>query len=152
MGFSQIQDRSAIQAATSGRIGKPSGLVREAPSVQPVCTEKNNLAETRVAEYTVTSEMSGNTSVSWRCLKMTQVTVELPDEAMTALRDDPEHLRNDVKLAAAVTWYQEGRVSQEVAARIAGLDRTDFLLTLARLGRNSFVVEVDDLERELSRG
>ena len=83
---------------------------------------------------------------------MTQVTVELPDEAMTALRDDPEHLRNDVKLAAAVTWYQEGRVSQEVAARIAGLDRTDFLLTLARLGRNSFVVEVDDLERELSRG
>lgn len=83
---------------------------------------------------------------------MTQVTVELPDEAVTALRDDPGHLKQDLSLAAAATWYQAGRVSQEVAAKIAGLDRTDFLLSLARMGRDSFVVDFDDLERELRRG
>ena len=83
---------------------------------------------------------------------MTQVTVDLPDEAVTALRDDPDHLKQDLSLAAAVSWYQAGRISQEVAASIAGLDRTDFLLSLARMGRDSFIVDFADLERELSRG
>ena len=113
---------------------------------------KTDLATASEPVYTMSHRRGKCASAIERCPKMTQVTVELPDEAMTALRDDPDHLQKDVKLAAAVTWYQEGRVSQEVAARIAGLDRTDFLLMLARLGRDSFAVEPDDLERELRRG
>ena len=55
-------------------------------------------------------------------------------------------------LAASVHWYQQGRISQEWAAKIAGMDRTDFLLTPARMGRDSFVVDFDDLDDELARG
>jgi hypothetical protein len=33
-----------------------------------------------------------------------------------------------------------------------GLDRTDFPLALARLGKDSFGVDFDDLDRELARG
>ena len=56
------------------------------------------------------------------------------------------------RFASAATWYREGRVSQEMAASIAGLDRIDFLLTLARLGQESFVVDLADLDRELENG
>jgi hypothetical protein len=37
-------------------------------------------------------------------------------------------------------------------AGVAGLDRTDFLLALAREGVDAFAVDVDDLKRELGRG
>jgi predicted HTH domain antitoxin len=64
----------------------------------------------------------------------------------------PDELGPELRLAAAVQWYSHGRISQEWAAQIAGLDRTDFLLALARLGRDSFGVDFDDLDRELARG
>ena len=55
-----------------------------------------------------------------------------------------------MRLAAAVTWYRQGKVSQEVAARIAGLDRTDFLLALARM-REILFGRFRDLDKELWR-
>ncbi|MEW6218712.1 MAG: UPF0175 family protein [Thermodesulfobacteriota bacterium] len=67
-----------------------------------------------------------------------QVCVEVPDAALAALRTEPEDFIRQVLFLAAARWYEQGRVSQEVAARIAGLDRTDFLLALARAGLDSF--------------
>jgi predicted HTH domain antitoxin len=83
---------------------------------------------------------------------MTTLTLELPDDIFAAMRSAPDQFKRDMRVAAAVTWYQEGRISQEMAASIAGLDRTDFLLVLARSGRSSFTVDFDDLDKELTRG
>jgi predicted HTH domain antitoxin len=83
---------------------------------------------------------------------MTQVHIELPEAVHAVLHCAPEKLNRELRLAAAVQWYQQGRVSQEWAATIAGLDRTDFLLALARMGKDSFQVDFDDLDRELARG
>jgi predicted HTH domain antitoxin len=83
---------------------------------------------------------------------MKTLTLDLPDGVFAATRNDPDHFKREMRVAAAVTWYQEGRVSQEMAASIAGLDRTDFLLVLARSGHDSFVVDFDDLDKELARG
>ena len=44
------------------------------------------------------------------------------------------------------------KISQENAAQVAALDRTDFLLALARDGEDALVVDFADLERELQRG
>ena len=55
-------------------------------------------------------------------------------------------------MSGVLQWYQQGRISQEWAARIAGMDRTDFLLALARMGKDSFTVDFDDLDREVARG
>ena len=57
-----------------------------------------------------------------------------------------------MRLAAAIHWYKRGEVSQEKAAQVAGLDRTDFLLALAREGEDAFAVDLADLEKELQRG
>ena len=83
---------------------------------------------------------------------MTTLSISLPEEVLGALRCDPAQLGREMRLAAAATWYEEGKVSQEVAAWVAGLDRTDFLLALSRMGRDSFGVDFDDLDRELNRG
>jgi predicted HTH domain antitoxin len=83
---------------------------------------------------------------------MTTLTLELPENVLAALRFSPADFPKEMRLAAAVTWYEDGKVSQEVASQIAGLCRTDFLLALARMGRDSFRVDLADLERELARG
>ena len=83
---------------------------------------------------------------------MTQLTIELPETVYSALHCSPKELDKEMRLAASVHWYQQGRISQEWAAKIAGMDRTDFLLALARMGKDSFVVDFDDLDNELSRG
>ncbi len=57
-----------------------------------------------------------------------------------------------MRLAAAIHWYEHGAISQEKAAQVAGLDRTDFLLALTREGSDAFIVDIKDLKRELDRG
>ena len=83
---------------------------------------------------------------------MTKVTLELPDEAISALRRSPEEFVSELRLAGAIHWYERGLVSQEKAAQIAGLDRTDFLRALAREQVDVFGVDTDELEREIGRG
>ncbi len=83
---------------------------------------------------------------------MTHINVELPETIHSVLHCSPTELGKEVQLAAALQWYQQGRVSQELAANIAGLDRTDFLLMLARLKKDSFQVDFEDLDHELARG
>jgi predicted HTH domain antitoxin len=82
---------------------------------------------------------------------MATVTLDLPEDVFSALRKSPEDFGRELRLAAAIHWYSRGQVSQERAASIAGLDRTDFLLALAREGVDAFVVDFEDLERELAR-
>jgi predicted HTH domain antitoxin len=83
---------------------------------------------------------------------MATLTLHLPEDVFSALRRSPEEFGRELRLAAAIHWYQRGQISQEKAAQIAGLDRTDFLLALAREGVDAFVVDFADLERELERG
>ncbi len=82
---------------------------------------------------------------------MTQLCIELPEALPAVLHCSADELERELRLAAAAQWYQYGRISQEWAAAIAGLDRTDFLLALARMGKDSFQVDFEDLDRELSR-
>ncbi len=83
---------------------------------------------------------------------MTEITLRMEEDVFAALRRSPEEFVRELRLAAAIHWYERGEISQEKAAAIAGLDRTDFLLELARRGENAFVVDFADLEKELQRG
>lgn len=82
---------------------------------------------------------------------MTTVTMDLPESVLSALRCTPDDLSEEMRLVAAATWYEQGKISQEVAAQVAGLNRTGFLLGLARTRRDSFQVDPEDLDRELDR-
>lgn len=82
---------------------------------------------------------------------MTHIHLELPAGISFALRCRAEDLREEARLALAAHWYSQGRLSQERAAEVAGLDRADFLLALSRMGKDVFQVDFDDLDRELAR-
>lgn len=67
-----------------------------------------------------------------------RVTLEVPDEALDALRQDPAAFARELRIVAAVKWYEVGRLSQGSAAELAGLSRAAFLEALAQLGVSPF--------------
>jgi len=80
---------------------------------------------------------------------MTSVEVTFPDSLLAALRKAPHEVAHEVRVAASIHWYQQGAISMERAAEFAGLGRADFLAELARRHVDVFVVEEEDLAREL---
>ena len=64
---------------------------------------------------------------------MKRIEIDLPDEAFAGLDCESGELAANFFAAAAAKWYELGRVSQEVAAQIAGVSRSEFLIVLSRL-------------------
>jgi len=83
---------------------------------------------------------------------MPEVTINLSEEVLSTRRLPAEDFVRDMRKAAAIYWYQKAEISQEKAAQIAGLNRRDFLAALAREQVDVFVVDFDDLQRELNCG
>lgn len=83
---------------------------------------------------------------------MPSVTVELPLEALSALRLDPESFVAEMRVAAAVTWYERERLSQSKAAQVAGLSRADFLAALDRYGVTPFQYDAGTILRQAEGG
>jgi len=83
---------------------------------------------------------------------MTLVSMDLPESVFSALRLSPAEFGRELRVAAAIHWYEVGRISQELAAQVAGLSRARFLDELSRAKADVFVVDFDDLTRELRLG
>lgn len=66
------------------------------------------------------------------------ISLELPIGVFSALRKTPEELKKDIRVIAAIKWYEMGQLSQEKASEIAGLCREDFLLTLSSFNVSPF--------------
>jgi predicted HTH domain antitoxin len=82
---------------------------------------------------------------------MPTVTLDVPVELLSATRQSPDDFLREMRLAAAMYWYARGTISQEKAAGVAGLDRTDFLLSLAREKVSAFAVDFEQLRAEIDR-
>ena len=81
----------------------------------------------------------------------TRITIDLPDDAFSALRSSPEDFVKEMRLAAATKWYEIGMVSQSKAAELAGLSRERFLEALSRFRVFPFQETPDELAGELNR-
>ncbi len=67
-----------------------------------------------------------------------RIVLDLPLGVFSAMKKTPEEFSNELRLTAAVKWYEMGVLSQEKAAEIAGLCREDFLMALARFRVSPF--------------
>lgn len=81
-----------------------------------------------------------------------QLTFELPRDVFSALRREPEAFLRDMRLAAAIMWYDAQEVSQAKAAEIAGVSRAEFLAALSRYGVSPFQVTATELIQEVGNG
>lgn len=80
---------------------------------------------------------------------MVSLTIEMPEEALSALRETPERFAAELRFAAAVQWYHEGRVSGSKAAQIAGMARLEFLDELARRRLDVVKIDLETLHEEI---
>lgn len=82
-----------------------------------------------------------------------RISIELPQNAFSALRQEPAAFVREMRLAAAVRWYELERISQAKAAEIAGISRAEFLEALSRYNVTPFQYQSpDDLINEVLDG
>jgi predicted HTH domain antitoxin len=58
----------------------------------------------------------------------------------------------ELRLAAAIKWYELGEVSQSRAAEIAGVSRQEFLAALGRYRVSPFQYTPEEVIEEAGRG
>ena len=80
---------------------------------------------------------------------MRAVQLQLPDTVFSALRKAPDEFVQEMRIAAAVKWYELGEVSQGKAAEIAGLSRAEFINALSRYKVSVLQYTAEELAEEL---
>ncbi|WP_295426290.1 UPF0175 family protein [uncultured Thiodictyon sp.] len=81
---------------------------------------------------------------------MINLSVPIPEGAFSALRLDPPGLAREMRLAAAIQWYAQGRISQDKAAEIAGLTRAAFIDALSQARVSPFQFSAESLREDLA--
>jgi predicted HTH domain antitoxin len=79
---------------------------------------------------------------------MSQITLDIPNETLLALKISEADLGEALRMVAAVKLFEMGRLSSGAAARLAGVPRVVFLTRLADYGVDTFKLTEEDLQRE----
>ncbi len=81
---------------------------------------------------------------------MRTVPIQLPETVFSALRKNPDEFVQEMRIAAAVKWYELGQVSQSKAAEIAGLNRSEFINALSRYQVDFMQYTAEELAEEIA--
>ena len=79
-----------------------------------------------------------------------KIILEIPDASLSITRERPEQFARSLRTAAAVKWYELGRISQSKAAELIGCSRIELFDHLREYGVSFLQVNEDDLEQELA--
>jgi len=81
---------------------------------------------------------------------MSTLAIEYPSEVLWALQQEPEEFEADARLLLAIKFYEIGRLSTGLAAKLAGVPRSTFIFMLGRYGLSPFGQSPDELEEDLA--
>jgi predicted HTH domain antitoxin len=79
---------------------------------------------------------------------MSQITLDIPNETLLALKISEADLGEALRMVAAVKLFEMGRLSSGAAAQLAGVPRVVFLSRLADYGVDTFKLTEEELQRE----
>jgi len=80
---------------------------------------------------------------------MQTILLEIPTSTLAALGTSPSEFVNEFRVAAAVKWYELGKLSQGNAAAVAGLSRAAFIDAFSRLRVSLIQITEKELAKEL---
>jgi len=83
---------------------------------------------------------------------MCQITIDVPEETIIALRMPHQDAAAELRMAAAAKLFEIGRMSSGAAAKLAGIPRVVFLSKLADYSVDTFRLTEDDLKAEAQLG
>ncbi|OGV97653.1 MAG: hypothetical protein A2889_10785 [Nitrospinae bacterium RIFCSPLOWO2_01_FULL_39_10] len=80
---------------------------------------------------------------------MQKIVLEVPDEVLISLKETPIELSRDIRMLAAVKFYQMGKLSSGRAAQLAGISRISFLQSLSMYGVPIFNLPPEELKQDI---
>lgn len=76
------------------------------------------------------------------------LTISYTDDILLSLKETKEQFEESAKLLLALKLYELGKISSGKAAKLAGMDRITFLLTLKKYKVSPFQMDVDEILAE----
>lgn len=80
---------------------------------------------------------------------MQEIILKIPDEVLISLKETPVELSRDMRMLAAVKFYQMGKLSSGRAAQLAGIPRVSFFQSLSRYGVPIFDLAHEELIQDI---
>jgi predicted HTH domain antitoxin len=72
-------------------------------------------------------------------------TIPYTDDILLSLKETKDQFEENAKLLLALKLYELGKISSGKAAKLAGLDRITFLLTLNKYKISPFQMDIDEI-------
>jgi predicted HTH domain antitoxin len=83
-------------------------------------------------------------------MAMPIIQLEIPEETLISLKQDPESFSKDLRLLAAVKLLEMGRLSSGRAAQLAGVSRAEFLLLIGRYRISPFASTMEEIAADIA--
>jgi predicted HTH domain antitoxin len=81
-----------------------------------------------------------------------KLTLNIPENAFSALRQNPDDFAREMLAAALSKWYEQGKISQSKAAEIGNISRQEFLEILKQHSVSPFQMSNEELDHEMNLG
>ncbi|MEZ4660041.1 MAG: UPF0175 family protein [Caldilineaceae bacterium] len=81
---------------------------------------------------------------------MYQLTIPYPDELLLSLKVTPDRFENEARMLLAVKLYEMGRITTGMAAKIAGINRVNFIFELEKYSLSPVGVDPVELEGDFA--
>lgn len=80
---------------------------------------------------------------------MMKIIMEIPQNSLSITKERPDDFARSLRIAAAVKWYEIGKISQSKAAELIGCSRIELFNHLREYGISPIQLSTGDLEQEL---